>query len=94
MGVHRGSGGRVELLWGKGVCQRSGSVGVGVDEIWSDEGAMVQSGFVCCGCRRMDDTFKLHRLHRLFRMGELAFIWAGGHAIILHGVSVQITWLG
>ena len=89
-----GVAGRIELLWGEGVCQRSGLVRVGVDEFWSDKGAMVQSGFVCCGCRRMDDAFKLHCLHALFHMGELAFIWIGGHAIILHGVSVQITWLG
>ena len=35
-----GVGGRFGLFWWVGVAWRSGSVGVGVDEFWSDEGAM------------------------------------------------------
>ena len=37
MGMVEGGG----LLWGVGVRLRSGSVGVGVDETWSNEGAIV-----------------------------------------------------
>ena len=37
LGVAKGG----RLLWGVGVRLRSGSVGVGVDETWSDEGAIV-----------------------------------------------------
>ena len=35
-----GVGGKVGLFWCVGVVWRSGSVGVWVDEFWSDEGAM------------------------------------------------------
>ena len=37
-GVAEGGG----LLWGVGVRLRSGSVGMGVDDSWSNEGAMVR----------------------------------------------------
>ena len=37
-----GVAGRVGVLWGVGVRRRSRFVGVGVKELWSDEGGIVQ----------------------------------------------------
>jgi len=87
-----GVAGRVKLLWGVGVCQRSGSVGVGVEELWLDERVMVQNGISCCWCKRRYVVFKLHSLHVLISMVELACTRTSGHAISLHAVCVQFTW--
>ena len=85
---------RVELLWGEGVCQKSGSVGVGVEELWSDEGVMVQTGIIWFWCKRRYVVCKLHGLHVLSRMVELACTRTSGHAISLHAFCVQFMWLG
>ena len=57
---------------------------MGVDELWSDEGVMVQTGIICCWCKRRYVIFKLHGLHVLSRVVELAYTQTGGHAISLH----------
>ena len=40
---------RVRVLWGVGVRRRSGSIGVGVKELWFDEGGIVQELLGLCG---------------------------------------------
>ena len=92
--VTEGVARRVELLWGEGVCQKSGSVEVGVEELWSDEGVMVQTGIIWFWCKRRYVVCKLHGLHVLSRMVELACTRTSGHAISLHAFCVQFMWLG
>ena len=91
---HRGSGKEGRVALGEGVCQRSGSVGVGVEELWSDEGVMVQTGIIWFWCKRRYVVCKLHGLHVLSRMVELACTRTSGHAISLHAFCVQLMWLG
>ena len=91
---HRGSGKEGRVALGGGCCQRSGSVGVGVEELWSDEGVMVQTGIIWFWCKRRYVVCKLHGLHVLSRMVELACTRTSGHAISLHAFCVQFMWLG
>ena len=71
----------------------SGSIGVGVEELWSDEGVIVQEQRGLCGCGMKIVIFILQVLHVLKVWCELFSARIGGHASNLHAVQVHFTWL-
>ena len=85
--------GRVGVLWRVGVRYRSGSVELGVEELWSDEGGIVQELLRLCGCRMKNVNVFLEVLHVLKGWSELFNDWTSGHARSLHAVRAHFMWL-
>ena len=77
---------RVRVLWGVGVRRRSRSIGVGVKELWFDEGGIVQELLGLCGCGMKIIIVFLQVLHVLKGWCEMFSAWTGGHARSLHAV--------
>ena len=88
-----GVAGRVGVLWGVGVRRRLRFVGVGVKELWSDEGGIVQGLLGLCGCGMKSIIVFFQVIHVLKWWSDLFSAWTGGHASSLHAVRFHITWL-
>ena len=67
--------------------------GVGVKELWSDEGSIVQGLLGLCGCGMKSIIVFFQVIHVLKWWSDLFSAWTGGHASSLHAVRFHITWL-
>ena len=81
-----GVAGRVEVLWGVGERCRSGYVGVQVEELWFDKGAIVQQVLGLYGCGMNSNFGLLQALHVLKGSCNRFNAGTGVHARSLHAI--------